>query len=212
LDAISVLLAGGAAFASLPGVALLEAGLEGAWLLVLPGAAALDAASPLVLGLLELMLPEFTSLPVAVLPAVPLVAGPGVAPGIVLLCSFGGVEVAGVSLVTGGVVCGCALLGLLPTALLPAGGSFPVADGVAAAAPAVPAAPTALCDSLPAVPLFMALGPLLEPVPEQLLAIIRTLETVSELLAVELVELCPELLDAAADELLLLGVPDTAIS
>lgn len=117
----------------------------------------------------------------------------------------GGVEVAGVWPLTGGVVCAGA-----PTALPVL--SFPVEDGCEdVAAPAVPAVPVADCDSLLAVPEVLADG-LDEPLVEHLSAIICTLLTVSELLVPELAVLPLPLEEALAEALLPLGVPVTAIS
>lgn len=117
----------------------------------------------------------------------------------------GGVEVAGVWPLTGGVVCAGA-----PTALPVL--SFPVEDGCEdVAAPAVPAVPVADCDSLLAVPEVLADG-LDEPLVEHLSATICTLLTVSELLVPELAVLPLPLEEALAEALLPLGVPVTAIS
>lgn len=125
-----------------------------------------------------------------------------------LCCSVGEVEVAGVWLLTGGVVCVEPVL--LPTALPVL--SLPVVDGCEdVAAPAVPAMPVADCDSLLAVPEVPAVG-LAEPPLEHLSEIICTLLTVSEFWLPE-VALLPVALDDAADELLpLAGVPLTATS
>lgn len=193
-----------------------------------------------VLGFVELMFGEATSVPLAVLPAFPLEAGPGFAfarsalpcvgfelldmslggfeldgGGVVLegelgwlVWSVGEVEVAGVWLLTGGVVCVEPVL--LPTALPVL--SLPVVDGCEeVAAPAVPAVPVADCDSLPAVPDVLADG-LAAPLLEHFSEIICTLLTVSELLLPELALLPLALELALADELLPLGVPVTAIS
>lgn len=203
---------------------------------------ALLVSLPKVLGLLDWMLPEATWVPLAVLPAVPLTAGPGLAlarsalpcVGFELLellisleggfdvddggveldgggvevdgvCSVGDVDVAGVWLLTGGVVSV-----LLPTELPVLW--LPVVDGCAdVAAPAVPAIPVADCDSLPAVPEVLADGPA-EPLVEHLSEIICTLLTVSELLVPEALVVPLALDDALEDALLPLGVPVTAIS
>lgn len=120
LDAISLLLVELDGVEALGAAALLAELVSGVELLGVDAGAVVLAAEALVLGLVELMLPEFTSVPLEVLPALPLEAGPGFAFAIasVLDCwlellALGGfedplgllvgdVELAGVSLLVGG--------------------------------------------------------------------------------------------------------------
>jgi len=210
LDAISLLLGvdGAAAVGAVAVAAELLSGVE------LDGAAAAVevpafAAELLVLGLVALILPELTSVPLAVFPAVPEVAGPGLALAMASLLEacvllVGDVELAGVWLLTGGVVVPAALV--FPS--VEGEVAVPVAGVLVAAAAAVPALPAAAADSFAAEPV-LALG-LLDPDLLHESEIMLTEVTLSMSCAVPVVDPLVPLDAAPGADVPLPTVPETA--
>lgn len=206
---------------------LFEAEVSGVELLGGVVAVVLLEAVVLVFGLVALMLPEFTSVPLAVLPALPEEAGPGVALAIVSLLDcwlwllalggfvvelepLGEVDVAGVSLLVGGVAPCEAGLTFVPEA----GGTATdgLADGFEASV-ALDELVLPLDAALPVVPPVVLLGlELLAPVLLHEEEIMLTELTFRMFSAVPLME--PLVLLEAAPGALdpLPTVPDTATS